>query len=142
MYSNIFFASRVIDLLKVEAYTKWGTYFWPNNLTNIYKITNQTDKNLINDNKKTPVKPTRSLVLFICRPTIKLPNKHYLQKDNNTNTRRCETSSKFTIKTPEWHHWRRAGVFIDNCEYSTSSSSAFTVDFEQVNIYPVKRQTY
>ena len=39
-------------------------------------------------------------------------------KVNNRNTRkRCEICSKLTIKTPEWRHWRRSGVFIVNFEH-------------------------
>ena len=42
----------------------------------------------------------------------------YLLKVNNKNTRtRYETLSKLTIKTPEWRHWRRSGVFIVNFEH-------------------------
>ena len=60
--------------------------------------------------------------------------KFYLFKANNRNTRkRCELCSKLTIKT---RHWRRSGIFIVNFEhiYFTSFSSAFIVDFEQLNV--------
>ena len=37
----------------------------------------------------------------------------YLFKINNGNIRTmCEMCSKLTIKTPEWRHWHRSGVFI------------------------------
>ena len=39
----------------------------------------------------------------------------YMFKVNDRNTRkRCEISSKLTIKTPELRHWRFPGVFIVN----------------------------
>ena len=42
----------------------------------------------------------------------------YLLKVNNRNTgRRCEISSKLTIKTPQKRHWRRSGVSIVNFDY-------------------------
>ena len=42
----------------------------------------------------------------------------YLVKINNRNTRtRYEICSKLTMKTPEWCHWRRSGVFIVNFEH-------------------------
>ena len=38
-----------------------------------------------------------------------------LFKVNSGNTRTiCGICSKLTIKTPEWRHWRRSGVFIVN----------------------------
>ena len=41
----------------------------------------------------------------------------YLFKVNNRNTRKkCETCSKLTIKTPEWHQLRLSGVFMANFE--------------------------
>ena len=41
-----------------------------------------------------------------------------LLKVSNRNTRtRCGLCSKLTIKTPEWRHWRRSGVFIVNFEH-------------------------
>ena len=41
-------------------------------------------------------------------------------KVNNINTiTRCEICSKLTIKTPEWRHWHRSGVFIFNFEHSS-----------------------
>ena len=37
----------------------------------------------------------------------------YLFKSNNINAgKRCETCSELTVKTPEWRHWGRFGVFI------------------------------
>ena len=42
----------------------------------------------------------------------------HLFKVNNRNTRkRCEISSKLTIKTPERRQWRRSDVFIVNSEH-------------------------
>ena len=47
-----------------------------------------------------------------------IPVKIYLFKFYSRNTRRrCETSSKLTIKTPEWRHWRCSGVFLVNFEH-------------------------
>ena len=44
---------------------------------------------------------------------INIPAGIYLPKVSNRNTRtRCEICSKFTMKTPEIHHWRRPGVFV------------------------------
>ena len=44
----------------------------------------------------------------------------YLLKVNNRNTRRrCEICSKLTMKTPEWHHWRRSGEIINNSEHTS-----------------------
>ena len=41
----------------------------------------------------------------------------YLLKVNIRNARRrCEICSKLIIKTAEWRHWRRSGVFIINFE--------------------------
>ena len=46
------------------------------------------------------------------------PACNYMFKVNKWNSRtRCEICSKLTIKTPEWHHWRRSGVFIVNFEH-------------------------
>ena len=39
---------------------------------------------------------------------------------------------KVTIKIPELHHWRRAGIFVVNFEH-ISCSSVSIVYFEQVN---------
>ena len=42
----------------------------------------------------------------------------YLLKVSNRNTRkRCEIWPKLTIKTSEWRHWRRSGVFIVRFEH-------------------------
>ena len=39
-------------------------------------------------------------------------------KVNNRNTEKmCEICSELTIKTSEWRHWRRSGVFIVNFEH-------------------------
>ena len=44
-----------------------------------------------------------------------IPANIYMFKVNNRNTRkRYEICLELTIKTPERHHWRRAGVFIVN----------------------------
>ena len=41
-----------------------------------------------------------------------------LFKISNENTRtRCEICWKLTIKTPEWRHWHRSGVFIVNFDH-------------------------
>ena len=46
------------------------------------------------------------------------PACNYMFKVNSRNTRtRCEIYSELTIKTPEWHHCRRSGVFIVNFEH-------------------------
>ena len=46
------------------------------------------------------------------------PACNYMFKVNNRNTRtRCEICSKLPIKTPEWHHCHRSGVFIVNFEH-------------------------
>ena len=43
---------------------------------------------------------------------------NYKFKVNNRNFRTsCEIWSKLTIKTSEWRHWRRSGVFIVNFEH-------------------------
>ena len=42
------------------------------------------------------------------------PNLIYLFKVSNGNNKTYEISSKLTIKTPEWRHLRRSGVFIVN----------------------------
>ena len=53
---------------------------------------------------------------------INIPAHIYLPKVNNRNTRtRCEICSKFTMKTPEIHHWRRSGVFIVKFEHISLS---------------------
>ena len=39
-------------------------------------------------------------------------------------------AQKLTIKTPEWRHWRRSGVFIVNFEHFSSVSF---IDFKQIN---------
>ena len=53
---------------------------------------------------------------IFCTPNY-FPGNIYLFKINNKNTRkRCEICSELTIKTPEWRHWRRSGVFIVNFE--------------------------
>ena len=42
----------------------------------------------------------------------------YLFKSNNINTgKRCEMCSELTVKTPEWRHWGRFGVFIVKVDY-------------------------
>ena len=49
---------------------------------------------------------------------IVFPVGSYMFKVNNRSTRtRYEICSKLTIKTPEWRHWRRSGVFIVNFEH-------------------------
>ena len=45
------------------------------------------------------------------------PAVNYTFKVNNRNTRRCEISSKLTLKKPERRHWGRSGVFIVNFEH-------------------------
>ena len=45
-----------------------------------------------------------------------------------------EICPKFTMKTPEWRHWRRSGVFIVNFEQISQCFGVPVVDFDQVNI--------
>ena len=86
-----------------------------------------------------------SWILFLKKPRNidwnaiiphQVPANIYLLKFNNRNTRkRCEICSKFTIKTPEWRHWRRFAVFIVNFEHILVPFSIVSlVDFEEVNI--------
>ena len=67
----------------------------------------------------------------------------YMFKLNNRNTRKkCEICSKLTIKTPEWIHWLRSGVFVLNFEYVSFIFLLFifpTTDFEKVNVILVIR---
>ena len=61
------------------------------------------------------------------------PANIYLFKVNNKNTRkRCEISSKLTIKPPERCQWRRSGDFIVNFEHVSQLYSLPIVDFEPV----------
>ena len=47
----------------------------------------------------------------------------YLLKVNNRNIRAmCEIYSELTIKTPEWHHWRRSSVFSVNFEHISANA--------------------
>ena len=47
-----------------------------------------------------------------------IPTGNYMFKISNRNTRtRFEICSDLTIKTPEWRHWRRSGVFILKIEH-------------------------
>ena len=47
-----------------------------------------------------------------------IPTGNYMFKISNRNTRtRFEICSDLTIKTPEWRHWRRSGVFIVKIEH-------------------------
>ena len=60
---------------------------------------------------------------------------NYLFKVSNREIRkRCEISSKLTIKTLEQRQWRRSGAFIVNFEHISHIFSASTVDFEEVNV--------
>ena len=53
----------------------------------------------------------------------------YLFKVNNRNTtKRCEICWKLTMKTPEWHQWRRSGVFIVNFEHISHLFLVFLLD--------------
>ena len=57
-----------------------------------------------------------------------IPTVNYIFKVNNRNTsRRCETCSKLTIKTPERRHWRRSGVVIVNFEHISHLVQVFLV---------------
>ena len=57
-----------------------------------------------------------------------IPTVNYIFKVNNRNTsRRCETCSKLTIKTPERRHWRRSGVVIVNFEHISQLVQVFLV---------------
>ena len=50
--------------------------------------------------------------------TWSIPANIYLFKVNHRNARKmCEIWSKLTIKTPEWRHWRRSGVFNVNFKH-------------------------
>ena len=50
------------------------------------------------------------------------PANIYLLKVNN---RKMEVFSKLTIKAPEWHQWRRSGVFIVHFEHISHFSLVF-----------------
>ena len=53
--------------------------------------------------------------LFLYVTSVSKVSKIYLFKVNNENTGIiCEIYSKLTIKTPEWHQWRRSGIFVVN----------------------------
>ena len=50
----------------------------------------------------------------------------YLLKVNDKNSRtRCKICSKLTIKTPEWHHWRRSDMFIVNFKHISHHTLVF-----------------
>ena len=52
----------------------------------------------------------------------------YLFKVNNGNTWTIhEIFSKLTIKTPEWRHWRRSGVFIVKFEHISCIVQVFSL---------------
>ena len=54
------------------------------------------------------------------------PANKYLFRVNSRNTRkRCEISSKLTIKTPKRCHWRHSGVFIVNINVCHTFSYCF-----------------
>ena len=53
---------------------------------------------------------------------------NYMFKVNKRNTRaRCEICLILAIKTPEWRHWRRFGVFNDNFEHIVHLVPVFLV---------------
>ena len=44
----------------------------------------------------------------------------HAQNINRNNSKRCEVSSKLTIKTPEWRQWHRSVVFnVNYCWFRT-----------------------
>ena len=62
------------------------------------------------------------------------PGGNYLLKANKRNTRTsCEICSYLTIKTPEWRHWRRSGVFIVNFEYISYFVLVFLLNMENAD---------
>ena len=58
-----------------------------------------------NQNSHDMKKCIYSVNIYLFKVTIEIQKK------------KCDICSKFTIKTPEWHYWRRSGVFIVNFEY-------------------------
>ena len=45
--------------------------------------------------------------------SLAFPANIYLSEINHVNNKSiCNICSKLTIKTPEWRHWRRSGIFI------------------------------
>ena len=60
---------------------------------------------------------------------------NYMLKSNNRSIRAgSEICSKLTVKTPEWRHWLRYGVFILNLEHVLHLVSEVSgVNFEHVN---------
>ena len=64
------------------------------------------------------------------------PANIYFFKVNNRNIKkRCETSSKFAIKTLERRHRRHSGVFIAHLFHIFHAFfSVFIVDFEHLNV--------
>ena len=57
----------------------------------------------------------------------------YFFKVSNKNSRTiCETSSKLTIKTLKWRHWRHSDVFIVKFDF-TRCSGVFIAEFKQLN---------
>ena len=62
------------------------------------------------------------------------PTGIYLFKVNNENARTAsEICSKLPIKTTEWRHWRRFGIFFLTLDNFTHCFSVCIVDFEQLN---------
>ena len=53
------------------------------------------------------------LVFLLYVFSLAFPANIYLSKINHGNNKSmCNICSKLTIKTPEWRHWRRSGIFI------------------------------
>ena len=60
----------------------------------------------------------KTIIVINNNNKVLIPAGIYLPKVNNRNTRTwSEICSKLAIKTPEWRHWRRSGVFIVNIEH-------------------------
>ena len=51
-----------------------------------------------------------------CLPKFYSANIYLFKVKNGKPRKIYESCSKLTIKTPEWHQWRRSGVFIFNFE--------------------------
>ena len=60
----------------------------------------------------------KTIIVINNNNKVFIPAGIYLLKVNNRNTRTwSEICSKLIIKTPEWRHWRRSGVFTVNIEH-------------------------
>ena len=73
------------------------------------------------------------------------PAGNYMFKVNNRNTRtRYEICLKLIVKTPEWRHWRRGGVFIGNFEHISALFLVFLLLTLNMQLPAVKalRETF